>query len=291
MTTNNKLEPVPKGDNKLVGVNLGEELQELAMWAVQSKMFPDITTVSQGGMKILAGRELAVPAVSSLTAFHFIKGRVVHSADLLAALIKRSGKYNYKILEHSDTKCTVEFWEFFNNSWQTMGVPVTYTMEDAKREGSDGKETYKKFTDDMFFAACMRKGVRRYCADITKGSEFMGMSEGEFVGAELESQVSDFVGEVVEETETTEPEAVEAEFEDVPAEESTTRDETVNAICKDLNDAGDSIQWAPKSLIEYANELLDTKFATLKGLSDEQFDKLCLDLNERLETLKTADPV
>jgi hypothetical protein len=157
--------------NSLIGMSISE-MEEICLWAVKSGAFKDIKSISQAGMKIMAGKELGIPPMTALNAFHFIEGKVVPSSDVLASLIKRSGKYNYKILEHSKTVCTVEFWEFFDSQWQTMGVPISYTLEDAKTEKADEKMTYKKWFDDMAFAACMRKGVRRYCADLTKGSDF-----------------------------------------------------------------------------------------------------------------------
>lgn len=192
------LQKIPTGQNSLAGVDMGE-LQTLAEWAVKSGMFQDVKSVSQGGMKILAGRELNIQPVDALRSIHFINGKPVLSSEVMAALIKNSRKYNYRVLEHDEHKCVIEFWEFFNGQWQKMGVPVSYTDEDAKRENAAGKQTYKLFSEDMYFAACIRKGVRRYCPDILRGASFAAVPESEAVVADMRSVEADYAEELAPE--------------------------------------------------------------------------------------------
>ena len=56
-----------------------------------------------------------------------------------------------------------------NGELRSLGVPVRYTIEDAAKAQLTGKDNWKKYTKDMLFAACIRQGSRRYCADVLRG--------------------------------------------------------------------------------------------------------------------------
>lgn len=58
----------------------------------------------------------------------------------------------------------------------------------------------------------------------------------------------------------------------------------VKELCRELNKAGDSIDWKPSKLDEYVNELLDQEDG-VSGLTTESFDILIGDLEGRLESL------
>ena len=47
---------------------------------------------------IIRGREMGLGALTALDTFHIIEGKPALSANLLAATIKRSGKYDYRIV-------------------------------------------------------------------------------------------------------------------------------------------------------------------------------------------------
>ena len=55
-------------------------------------------------MILMTGREMNIGAMSAMRGFHFIKGRPVMSAQLMSALILRSGKAEYWELVESDNK-------------------------------------------------------------------------------------------------------------------------------------------------------------------------------------------
>jgi len=63
--------------------------------------------------------------------------------------------------------------------------------------------------------------------------------------------------------------------------------ENIFAICRQLNEAGDSIKWSKKTMDEYANPM----FEVVNGVDEldaEKLEQLTADLNERLATLKAA---
>lgn len=156
------------GNNGLAKLNM-RELKELATVFVESGAFPDIKQVAQAMVKIIAGQELGFSPIVSMTGIHFFQGKVEFSSTLKAALIKDSGKYEYKILQHTNECCEVAFYQRIGNEIKSLGTPVFYTIEDAQQAGLLSKDNWKKYRKDMLFAACIRQGTRRYCADVLRG--------------------------------------------------------------------------------------------------------------------------
>jgi hypothetical protein len=91
----------------------GEELSTMQLGQVlaQSGYFQDAKDAAQAIVKVLAGREMGIGPVASMTGIYLVKGRVTLSANLMAAQIKRSGKYNYVIRRMDDTGCEIAFFE------------------------------------------------------------------------------------------------------------------------------------------------------------------------------------
>jgi len=155
-------------NNSLAKLNM-RELKDLAEIFVASGAFPDIKSIAQAQLKILCGHELGFTPIVSMMGVHFFNGKVSLGANLISSLIKDSGKYEYKIVEHTDKACSVQFFQVIKDEIKSLGVAVRYTWEDAQKAQLTGKDNWKKYPQDMLFAACIRQGARRYCADILRG--------------------------------------------------------------------------------------------------------------------------
>lgn len=171
-----KTQQTPKGGLSLVDNDRNEltklsmrDLKELAGILHESGSFPDLKTAAQAMVKVLAGQELGFSPIVSVTGIHFFQGKVEFSATLKASLIKGSGRYDYRITKHTDQICEIEFFQKVGNEWTSCGVPVSYTFADATKAGLTSKDVWKKHPKDMLFAACIRQGQRRYCADVLRG--------------------------------------------------------------------------------------------------------------------------
>ena len=134
-------------------------LPEIARAAAASRFFQ--LDPAQAIIKVLMGRELGCPPISSLTDIHIIQGKPVVGSGMIAAKIKASGKYNYKVKTSDDTRCDLEFFE----EGESQGVH-SYTIEQAKRAGNAGKDNYRKYGEDMLFARAISTGYKRYCPDV-----------------------------------------------------------------------------------------------------------------------------
>ena len=171
-----------------------------------SGYFRDVRDEAQAVTKILYGREIGFTPIVSIMGIHIIEGKPALSSNLLAALIKRSGKYDYRVLESTNQRCEIEF----RQGAEVLGNSE-FTMEDAQkagvvREGSG----WKKWPKAMLFARALSAGVRYHCPDVTACPLYVP----EELGASVTEE-----GEVTELPKAARP--VEVTQEDIPIEPPT----------------------------------------------------------------------
>lgn len=111
--------------------------------------------------KILAGQELGFGPFASQKGIYIINGSTSVSGHLIASGIKSSGKYDYRVREITDTKCTIEFFERTAKGMESVGV-YTFTDADAKKAGT---QNMAKFPRDMLFNRCISAGYKKFCPD------------------------------------------------------------------------------------------------------------------------------
>src|SRR3990167_4058292 len=109
-----------------------EEVRGFADAFVKSGMFADTKQLAQAIVKIQAGRELGLSPVYSMQNINLIRDRLTTSANTMAMLVKKSGRYNYRIKNHTDLACSITFYENDNGKWTEVGES-TFTMKDAER--------------------------------------------------------------------------------------------------------------------------------------------------------------
>ena len=147
-------------DSSLAMVPLADTMQ-LGKVLAESGFFQDSRSSAQAVVKVLAGRELGIGAVASMTGINIIQGRVALSANLIAALVKRSGRYGYQVTKLDDDICTIRFTE----AGKSIGES-TFTRADATKAGTRNMD---KFPRNMLFARAMSNGAKWFCADIFGG--------------------------------------------------------------------------------------------------------------------------
>lgn len=157
------------------------EVQQIGQIFVKSGFFQDSKDASQAIVKIMAGSELGFGPMASMTGIYIVKGKVSLSANLMAAAVKRSGRYNFRVREHSAKICKIEFFE----GRESVGVSE-FTWEEAHTGGLTGNDTWKKFPRNMLFARAMSNGVKWYCSDIFAGPVYTPDELGEAVNEEGE---------------------------------------------------------------------------------------------------------
>ncbi len=138
-----------------------------------SGYFQDVRDQAQAVVKVLYGQELGFSPVVSMLGVHVIEGKPALSSNLMAALIKRSGKYNFKVRKGhwTNTECIIDFFEKVAGEWEELGE-ASFTIEDAKTaqvrfQGARGPSGWTKFPKAMLFARALSQGLRAHCPDVS----------------------------------------------------------------------------------------------------------------------------
>lgn len=155
-------------ENEIVKVSqtLGDLMEYGKMFA-ESGVFPDVKSAAQGAVKILAGREVGLSPMQSINSFYFVAGRLAMIAQVMAALIKKSGKYDYQILSQTNEGCTIAFYKI-NGEKEKLGES-TFDKAKAARSGLINKDNWKNYPENMYFARALANGARWFCPDAISG--------------------------------------------------------------------------------------------------------------------------
>ena len=134
------------------------EIMTIAKSFADSGMFPDCKSMAQAAVKIQAGREFGIQPFAAMSGIHIIQGKPTIGAGLMAARVKGFGKYDYKVIEHNDKVCSIEYFQ----GKESIGIS-TFTIEDARKAGTKNLD---KFPKNMLFARAMSNGVKWFTPDI-----------------------------------------------------------------------------------------------------------------------------
>ena len=157
--------------------------------------------LAQIATKILAGREMGYGPFASVNGIHIIQGRPSVSANLMAAAVKASGRYDYRVRRMDADACEIEFFERIDGKRESLGVS-TFTKQDAAAAKTQNMD---KFARNMLFARAMSNGVKWFVPDVFNGNAVYVPEE---LGAEVDGDgnVIDTTARViVEQPELTQP--------------------------------------------------------------------------------------
>lgn len=139
----------------LTNLDMGS-IKSLSQAFQESGLFPDIQSEAQAIVKVIAGQELGLPPFYSMQNFYIIKGHLSMAAETMGLLLKRTGKYNYRVKEHTDERCSIQFYENGKEAYLS-----TFTMADAKRAGLVKPDSgWVKYPKAMLFSRTMSSGSK-----------------------------------------------------------------------------------------------------------------------------------
>lgn len=150
--------------NEIVKSSL-TEIMSIGKAFAESGMFPDIKTAAQAVVKIQAGAEMGIPPFAAMSGIHIIQGKPTVGAGLMAANVKGSGKYDYRVIQSTEKVCSIDFYqgkEKIGNS--------TFTIDDAKKAGT---KNIDKFPKNMLFARAISNGVKWFTPDVFAGPVYV----------------------------------------------------------------------------------------------------------------------
>lgn len=146
------------------------EIQQVARLLAASGYFDakgaSEQAIAQIATKILAGAEMGYGPFASVQGIHVIQGRPAMSANLMAAAVKASQRYDYRVRQMDESGVQIEFFERVAGRLESLGVS-TFTAEDARKAGT---QNMAKFGRNMMFARAMSNGVRWYTPDVFLGA-------------------------------------------------------------------------------------------------------------------------
>jgi len=135
---------------------------QLAEVFMKSGFFTDTQDIHKATVKILYGQELGISPMASMTGISIVKGKPFVGYQIIGTLIDRHPRYDYKVITRNDQKCEIQFFK----DGEASGPPMCYTLEDAKRGGTQNLDRYPA---TMLFARCLSQGARTYCPDVFGG--------------------------------------------------------------------------------------------------------------------------
>ena len=277
----------------------GRDLDPITVGRIMalSGLFPDITRASQAVVKILAGRELGIGPFAAMSDIHIVDGTPVVGARILAALVRQSKVYDYKVVEWTNERCSIDFYRH----GEKLEPTITFTDDDAKRAGLDqpnrdgSPSNHMKFPRNMKFARAMSNGVGLHCPDLTAGAPVYTPDE---LG--VEDPDAD-IAPVVDGSAEAEPDAAPSR-RDEPADSLAARRAltdaavecgyeaaTVVELCRFYYDQPDLQQLTARQAAEMAERL---GMARTRGLTDAKLRSMAtkgLAMEDRAKAREAAD--
>lgn len=253
-------------------------MKETAKMLVSTKFLPQaIQTPEQAIAIILTGRELGIGTMAALNTINVIQGKPTVSPQLMLALIERSGQLtDIQIeVEGGAVRCTMK------RKGRSPHTEV-FGENEAKAMGLMNKDNYKKQPLTMYRWRAVAACARTVFPDVILGlytPDEMGAETDEEGGALPAARPTVVDIDRQGAASATEPENQECE---------RLRSE-IAAVCKTLNERGDSIIWTRTSLVEYAAELFgDETVKDTDQLDEENLRYLAEDLGERLKQIEAT---
>lgn len=165
------LAPAPAEWNKQLEPRSMGEAGRLAKHVHESLLFTGTYGTPQAVLStILAGRELGLQAMASLRAIHIIEGKPALSADLIRALVIRSGLASY----FRCTERTAERATFVTKRGDDPEMSLSFTIQEARQAWSKtqdawDKSAWNKNPADMLVARAGAKLARLVYPDVVHG--------------------------------------------------------------------------------------------------------------------------
>lgn len=139
---------------------------------------------------VLYGHELGIPPMQSLAKIHVVEGRPTMGAELMRAAVLRAG-HDIWIDEATTTRVTVcgrrADWP------EDRVAKVTWTMDDAKKAGLDGKQNWRKYPRAMLTARASSEMCRLNFPDVLGGISYSSeeLEDGDVIDAEIVDEPND----------------------------------------------------------------------------------------------------
>lgn len=125
-----------------------------------------VTRPEEAAVILLTGRELGLSPMQSLRGIYVVNKAPVLSADLLVAVVRRSGLCgSWRVVESTPERCTITTTRI----GETEPASRTWTMADAKRAQITGKPIWSQYPAQMLRHRCAADLAREVYPDVVLG--------------------------------------------------------------------------------------------------------------------------
>lgn len=142
----------------------------MAQTLVKSGLLPQgLNTAEKVCVALEWGHELQLSPMVAVNNIAVINGKPTLSADIMAAVVKRSPEYGgIEWIEQSDTKAECVVKRVLSNG-QVESTKSTYTIEDAQKAGLTTRDNWKKYPRRMLKHRCQSYALRDMFPDLLAG--------------------------------------------------------------------------------------------------------------------------
>ena len=137
------------------------EIIELAKVMHGSGLWPDLKNAQAAAAIMILGKQFGLDPGQSLTGIHLVKGKPMLHYAVLLARVRQHPDYDYRIVEHTDKVCKIEF----KYKGEPCGISE-FTDADAKKQGTQNLD---KFPKTMLLARAASNGIKWYAPDVLNG--------------------------------------------------------------------------------------------------------------------------
>jgi hypothetical protein len=142
------------------------ELRNLAEDFSKSGYFQDAKEMVQAVVKIQAGREIGMGPVYSMSHIYIVKGKIAIGSEVMGALIKRTGRYDYSVKKLDNLECILEFTD--NGK---LVYTSKFTLEDARTAQLIKEDSgWVKWPRAMLMSKALSQGARIVCPHVISGT-------------------------------------------------------------------------------------------------------------------------
>lgn len=164
------LVPVAQGGTQdyAAAYKVAESFQKSGYWT-------DAKDIHKAVVKVLIGQSLGIDPMSAMSNIIMVQGKPSMSANLMARLLKASGKYRYTLDAHTAEECTITLHEKVEtgpSSWEWFKhQPFTRKRDEYKHLMKN--PTWSQYPRDMLYARTISSMIRTLCPEVLGGSVYL----------------------------------------------------------------------------------------------------------------------
>ena len=148
-----------------LAINNVQDLNAMAAILGKSGFFGN-DSQSAIAVRLMAGLEAGFTPFAAISGTFVINGKPGFGANMLAQAIKKSGKYDYRVVSKTEKGCTIKIIDVASK--EVIGEE-SFTEKDAQNAGLWHSATWKKYPKQMLFNRCISMAMRTHCPEVLGG--------------------------------------------------------------------------------------------------------------------------